>query len=123
MKVHLKRIYETPQQADGTRVLVDRLWPRGISKEAARLDFWLKDIAPSDELRKWYGHIASRWEQFRRAYLKELQDKQEQLDFLIGLLDEGTSVTLLYSARDHQRNQAVILKQLLSGRFSREKTE
>jgi uncharacterized protein YeaO (DUF488 family) len=123
MKVHLKRIYETPQQADGTRVLVDRLWPRGISKETARLDYWLKDIAPSDELRKWYGHIASRWEQFKHAYLKELQDKQEQLDFLIGLLDEGTSVTLLYSARNRQRNQAVILKQLLSDRFSREKTE
>lgn len=108
LDVAVKRVYEPPEQADGQRVLVDRLWPRGLSKEKAELTLWLKDIAPGDELRHWFDHRAERWEEFQRRYAAELAGKAEPLRQLGNLLDNGR-VTLLYAAHDEQHNNAVAL--------------
>lgn len=110
--IKLKRIYDPPTPDDGTRVLVDRLWPRGIAKDEARLDDWLKEIAPSDALRKWFGHDPAKWEEFRERYRRDLETKAELLDGLRKLAVEGT-VTLLYAAKDEEHNNAVVLKELL----------
>jgi len=104
----IKRIYDEPEDADGIRVLVDRLWPRGLSKQQARIDDWMKDIAPSSQLRKWYGHDISRWDEFKRRYFAELSGQEEQLHKLRKLMD-GNLVTLLYSARSEGHNNAVAL--------------
>ncbi len=110
--VGIKRIYDPPAPEDGTRVLVDRLWPRGISKDEARIDEWLKEIAPSDELRKWFGHDPARWEEFRKRYRQELAAKAELMDELRKLA--GTrKMTLLFAAKDEEHNNAVVLKELL----------
>lgn len=106
--IAVKRIYEPPTKTDGQRVLVDRLWPRGVSKDKAELTLWLKDIAPSDELRKWFGHDPERWSEFQKRYRKELADKDEPLRELSSLLDNG-HVTLLYGAHDEEHNNAVAL--------------
>jgi uncharacterized protein YeaO (DUF488 family) len=111
----VKRIYEAPEKADGFRVLVDRLWPRGISKERAHLDLWLKDVAPSDALRKWFGHDPKRWAEFAAKYRKELRGKKEMVRQLKQHEGEHGTVTLLYSAHDEQHNQAVALSQVLKG--------
>jgi uncharacterized protein YeaO (DUF488 family) len=108
LDVAVKRVYEAAEQADGRRVLVDRLWPRGVSKDEARLDLWLKDIAPSDDLRKWFGHDPDRWEEFRKRYRAELEDKGDAVGELKGLLAKGM-VTLLYGAHDETHNNAVAL--------------
>jgi len=110
--LRIKRIYDEPTPEDGTRILVDRLWPRGIAKEKARIDEWLKEIAPSDGLRKWFGHDPARWDEFRQRYRRELEAKAELLDQLRGLTKKGT-VTLLFAARDEEHNNAVVLKELL----------
>jgi len=110
--VRIKRIYDEPAAEDGTRILVDRLWPRGIAKEKARIDEWLKEIAPSDELRKWFGHDPARWDEFQERYRRELEAKTELLDQLQGLAKKGT-VTLLFAAKDEEHNNAVVLKKLL----------
>ena len=110
--VRIRRIYEEPTAEDGKRILVDRLWPRGIAKEKARIDEWLKEIAPSDELRKWFGHDPSRWEEFRERYRRELDAKTELLGQLRGLTKKGT-VTLLFAAKDEEHNNAVVLKDML----------
>ncbi len=107
--IRTKRIYEEPSEDDGARVLIDRLWPRGISKERASLDRWEKDLAPSDELRRWFGHDPAKWEEFLRRYRAELEGKEEALARLRQEAGEGT-VTLLYAARDEDRNNAVALK-------------
>ncbi len=107
----IKRIYEEPDPSDGVRVLVDRLWPRGVSKAKAHIDRWAKDIAPSASLRKWFDHDPARWEEFRRRYREELRDRHEELRHLGGA--NARHVTLLFSARDADRNQAVVLKELL----------
>ena len=113
--VKLKRIYEAPAAGDGSRILVDRLWPRGISKDKAKIDLWLKEIAPSDALRKrFHGHPED-WADFRAAYATELKDAGEAVKDLRGHLRKGT-VTLLYAARDEQHNNAVALKQWLARR-------
>jgi uncharacterized protein YeaO (DUF488 family) len=112
MPVRTKRIYEDPEPEDGTRVLVDRLWPRGVSKEDAALDRWIKDIAPSDELRRWFDHDSERWEEFKDRYKNELTHQQDVLDELCDLADEGT-VTLLYAAKDEDYNNAIILQEVL----------
>ena len=106
--IRVKRVYEPARPADGQRVLVDRLWPRGVSKEKAALTLWLKDIAPSDELRHWFDHKAERWEEFQRRYAAELADREEPLRQLGNLLDNGR-VTLLYGAHDETHNNAVAL--------------
>ncbi|WP_322418397.1 DUF488 domain-containing protein [Mesorhizobium huakuii] len=110
----VKRIYEPPAADDGQRVLVDRIWPRGISKEHAALALWLKEIAPSDELRKWFGHESARWAEFRKRYGAELDGNGEVVATLHGLLGEG-KVTLLYGAHDEAHNNAVALAEYLRG--------
>lgn len=113
--IRLKRAYEPPASDDGTRILVDRLWPRGVSKTDAALDQWMKDIAPSSELRQWFGHDPSRWETFRRRYAEEVHGNEELLDQLRALAKKGT-VTLVYAARDEEHNDAVVLRDVLLGR-------
>lgn len=112
MTVRVKRIHAAPEPDDGYRVLVDRLWPRGISKQQARLDDWMKDIAPSDALRKWFNHRHERWEGFRRAYLEELDAQRERLADLEGMVKQG-NVTLLFAAKDEAHNNAVVLREWL----------
>ena len=111
-RVRLKRVYEPATSDDGTRILVDRLWPRGLSKADAGLDLWLKDIAPSTELRRWFGHDPNRWPEFHRRYQRELAEHTAELDQLRALVEQGT-VTLLYGARDEQHNDAVVLRDTL----------
>lgn len=111
----VKRIYEPPEASDGRRVLVDRLWPRGMSKDRARIDEWLKETAPSTELRKWFSHDPSKWAEFKRRYAAELEGKEAILDALRAEARSGT-VTLLYGARDEEHNQAVALRELLEGK-------
>jgi uncharacterized protein YeaO (DUF488 family) len=110
--ISIKRIYEPPSPADGRRVLVDRLWPRGVSKEKAHLDHWMKDIGPSDELRRWFGHKPERWEEFRRRYDDELK-LNPSLPPLRKLAADGP-LTLLYAARDEAHNEAVVLAEQLA---------
>ena len=112
-KIQIKRIYDPPQASDGFRVLVDRLWPRGISKERAALDLWMKDIAPSDELRRWFGHDQARWKEFQTRYRAELKDHQSDLAELRAKTRKGT-VTLLFGARDQDHNEAVVLAKILA---------
>jgi uncharacterized protein YeaO (DUF488 family) len=110
--IRLKRVYEAPAAADGVRVLVDRIWPRGLAKDKAAIDHWLKAVAPTTALRQWFGHDPSRWAEFRRRYRAELAQNSETLAPLRRLARSGT-VTLLYGARDPEHNQAVVLKALL----------
>ncbi len=104
----VKRIYEPPAPGDGQRVLVDRIWPRGVSKQDAALTLWLKDVAPSDELRKWFGHEPGRWSEFQQRYRVELDGNEEAVARLRALLREA-KVTLLYGAHDEEHNNAVAL--------------
>jgi uncharacterized protein YeaO (DUF488 family) len=117
MPVVLKRVYEKPSARDGYRVLVDRLWPRGISKDAAKLNLWLKEIAPSDELRKWFHERRTQWNAFREKYVEELAEpeKLQALEQLQGLLKTRKAVTLLFASTDVEHNNAVVLKELLEG--------
>ncbi len=112
--IHLKRVYEEPSQKDGMRVLVERLWPRGLTKERAAVDLWLKDVAPSPELRKWFGHDPARWEQFQDRYRQELRQQKDAVQLLKQKGKEGT-VTLVYAARDEEHNGALALKRFLQG--------
>jgi uncharacterized protein YeaO (DUF488 family) len=111
-RLKLKRAYEAPEASDGTRFLVERLWPRGISKQAAKLDAWLKDAAPSDELRRWYGHDPEKWPEFRRRYFAELARAPEALAPIREALKKGP-VTLVFAAKDPQLSNARALKELL----------
>lgn len=113
--VKLKRAYETHDEADGTRVLVDRLWPRGVRKADATLDHWLKDLAPSTELRKWFGHDPERWAEFRHRYAEEVHQHPQELETLRTLARQGL-VTLVYSAHDEEHNDALVLRDLVLGR-------
>ena len=113
--VRLKRAYEPAAAKDGTRILIDRLWPRGVSKAHAALDHWMKDISPSTELRKWFGHDPARWEEFRHRYTEELHQNAALLSQLRSLAREGP-VTLIYSAHDEAHNDAIVLRDLLLGR-------
>jgi uncharacterized protein YeaO (DUF488 family) len=113
--IALKRIYEDPSDNDGFRVLVDRLWPRGMKKEDAELDLWMKEIAPSHDLRKWYGHDTDKWEDFKKRYFKELGNHHKEVKKLLEKADVG-KVTLLYAAKDEEHNNAVVLKEFLNKR-------
>lgn len=115
MPFQIKRAYEKAARGDGRRVLVDRIWPRGVSKADARLDEWRKDLAPSTALRKWFGHDPARWAEFRRRYFAELETQREPLDELRELA-AGGMVTLVFSAKDTEHNQAVALKEFLESR-------
>lgn len=110
----IKRVYEPAAADDGTRVLVDRLWPRGLKRDEAKIDLWLKEIAPSTELRRWFGHAPDRWDEFRRRYAEELLAQPHALAQLREVGEHGP-VTLLFAARDEQRNNAVVLRELLGG--------
>jgi uncharacterized protein YeaO (DUF488 family) len=113
--IHLKRVYEEPSKKDGVRILVERLWPRGLTKERAAVDLWLKEVAPSTELREWFGHDPAKWKQFQIRYRKELRENKNALDLLKEKCKEGI-VTLAYGARDEEHNEALVLKRLLQGR-------
>lgn len=111
--INLKRIYENPAKDDGIRILVDRLWPRGVSKEKAKLDLWMKEIAPSDALRKWFAHDPKKWIQFQKKYLEELKKGVEQVRNLENIIKEKKKVTLLYAAKDKEHNEAIVIKEFI----------
>jgi uncharacterized protein YeaO (DUF488 family) len=115
MPVHVKRVYDPPSRSDGLRILVDRLWPRGLKKEDAALERWDRDVAPSNELRKEFGHDHSRWDEFRARYFAELDANPEPVERLAGEVRKGT-VTLLFAARDTEKNNAVALAEYLRRR-------
>lgn len=110
--IKLKRAYEPASKQDGLRILVERLWPRGVSKQGAAIDFWLKSVAPTTKLRKWYGHDPARWPDFRKRYRAELKEHSDALSLLKYLVTEKT-VTFVYAAADESRNSAVVLKEVL----------
>ena len=110
MEIKIKRAYDSPRDDDGYRILVDRLWPRGISKAKAQLDFWPKELAPSNELRRWYGHDPEKWSEFKSRYFAELDDNQEFVNQLLEYIDRGT-VTFIYSSKEQRLNNAVALKE------------
>ena len=112
--IKLKRVYEEPSSKDGLRVLVERLWPRGLTKKRAAVDLWLKDLAPSPELRKWFGHDPARWEQFQNRYRQELRKRTDAIRLLKQKVKEGM-VTLVYAARDEEHNGALARKRYLQG--------
>lgn len=112
--VRIKRVYEALDSADGYRVLIDGLWPRGLRKEKAAVDIWLRGIAPSTELRQWFGHDPQRFQEFARRYRAELGDKSQVLTQLHQLTQEHKPLTLLYAARDEQHNNAVVLRDVLN---------
>jgi uncharacterized protein YeaO (DUF488 family) len=112
--VKLRRVYERPAADDGVRILIDRLWPRGVSKANAAIDQWAKDVAPSTALRKWFGHDPARWQEFRRRYAGELRQHPDQLARLRALAKQGP-ITLVFSARDERHNDAVALRGVLLG--------
>jgi uncharacterized protein YeaO (DUF488 family) len=114
-RVRLKRAYRPAAAADGTRILVDRLWPRGVSKSAAAIDLWMKEVAPSTALRQWFAHDPARWPEFRRRYAAELRGHRDQLATLRALARRKT-VTLVFAARDEEHNDAVVLRDILLGR-------
>jgi uncharacterized protein YeaO (DUF488 family) len=110
--IKIKRVYEPPAPEDGLRILVERLWPRGLSKEKAAVDHWMKEVAPSQGLRKWYDHDLQKWEEFRQRYWQELERNPEAVVQLRELLDQG-EVTFVYASRDEQHNSTVVLKEFL----------
>ncbi len=112
--IQLKRVYEKPSRSDGLRILVDRLWPRGLTKERASVTLWLKDVAPSTDLRKWFGHDPAKWTEFEKRYRTELREKHDAIKLLKEKCKEHT-VTLVYAARDEEHNEARILKRILEG--------
>jgi uncharacterized protein YeaO (DUF488 family) len=116
--IKLKRAYERPLPEDGTRILIDRLWPRGVSKAAAAIDQWIKEIAPSTALRKWFGHDPDRWQEFRRRYAAEVRERPDELRDLRRQASQRP-VTLVYSAHDEAHNDAVVLREILLGRSPR----
>lgn len=118
--VQLKRAYERPARGDGARILIDRLWPRGMTKEAAAIDEWIKDISPSTALRKWFGHEPARWQAFRNRYANEVRQHPHQLGRLRALARQGP-ITLVFSAHDEAHNDAVVLRDLLLGRPIKQK--
>jgi uncharacterized protein YeaO (DUF488 family) len=112
----IKRVYEDARSSDGARFLVERLWPRGIKKEELRMKAWLKDVAPSPSLRKWYAHDTDKWEEFQRRYREELESNPEVWRLLLQAAEQG-NVTLIYSARDEEHNSALVLKEFLEERI------
>lgn len=119
MRVRVKRVYETPAEEDGTRILVDRLWPRGVSKEDAALDDWMRDIAPSDELREWFDHDPERWKEFERRYRAELEEKEDLIEGLREYARDG-QLTLVYAAKDQEHNNARVLQEVMGGALNGE---
>jgi len=116
--IKIKRAYEEPEEKDGVRILIDRIWPRGISKETIKINKWIKDLAPSNDLRKWFSHDALKWNEFKRKYFMELNEKK----FLCKeLIEKGKVITLVYGAKDEKYNQAAALREYLNNNFLNEK--
>jgi uncharacterized protein YeaO (DUF488 family) len=111
--IKIKRVYESSSEEDGFRILIDRLWPRGLSKESAQVDAWLKDIAPSDNLRKWFSHDPKKWIEFKKRYYEELKEKKDIVSKIRSLEKEKKMVTFLYSAKDKEHNNAVFLQEYM----------
>ncbi len=109
MNIKIKRVYDKPEPGDGVRILVERLWPRGLSKKEAKVDMWLKDVAPSPGLRKWFSHDPAKWEEFRRRYYRELEQNHDAVKELLGI-SEGKVVTFVYGSREREYNSALALK-------------
>lgn len=116
MRLKIKRVYEDPEEEDGIRILVDRLWPRGMTKEKAHIDIWLRDIGPSTGLRKWFGHEPDRWNEFKEKYIQELKSNKEQISLLNEQLNKG-KVTILYGAKDTEHNEAVVIEEYFNDEF------
>ena len=112
-QIRIKRVYAEPSEDDGRRILVDRLWPRGLTKARAKVDLWLKEIAPSNELRKGFGHDSEKWPEFKRKYVKELEGLSAPVALLRREANGGKVITLLYGARDEKHNEAVVLQEFL----------
>ena len=113
MKIKIKRVYEEPAKDDGVRILVDRLWPRGLTKQKADVDLWLKDIAPTTELRNWFDHDPEKWKEFQKRYKEELKKNTEQIEILKQHIKKG-KVTLVYGAKDEEHNEALVLQEFIS---------
>ncbi len=116
MEIHIRRIYEPRSEQDGKRILVDRLWPRGLTKERAAVDLWLKELAPTTELRKWFGHDPARWSEFQKRYRDELKKNAASFSDLKREAESGP-ITLLFAAKDEERNEAVVLRSVLERQF------
>ena len=112
MEIAVKRVYETPAKSDGMRILVERLWPRGLTKEKASIDLWIKEIAPSTALRQWFGHVSEKWDEFCTRYWEELSKNSNNVE-LLKKQCKGNKVTFVYAAKDEQRNSAVALRAFL----------
>jgi uncharacterized protein YeaO (DUF488 family) len=110
--IKIKRIYEAPTAEDGIRILVDRFWPRGLSKEKAKIDLWLREIAPSDKLRKWFAHDPEKWVEFKQKYFKELGEKKELVNLILEKVNQG-NLTLLFGAKEKRHNNAVALEEYI----------
>jgi uncharacterized protein YeaO (DUF488 family) len=119
-RIQIKRVYDAPTQADGRRILVDRLWPRGLTKEKAKIEYWAKDISPSNELRKWYGHEPGKWEEFKKRYFAELGENKVAVDELLELMGKGP-VTFVYSSTERTINNAEALKIYLEAKAAAKK--
>ena len=115
--IRLKRVYEPPSPEDGFRILIERLWPRGLTKAAAAVDLWTKDVAPSPALRKWYAHDPARWQEFQKRYRHELETNGSAVDQLRSEIRSRKNVTFVYSAQDPDRNSALLLRQYLAGKI------
>jgi len=111
--IKIKRIYESSSEEDGFRILIDRLWPRGLSKESAQIDTWLKDIAPSDSLRKWFSHDPKKWSEFKKRYREELKEKKDMISMIKSFEKEKKTIIFLYSAKDKEYNNAVFLQEYM----------
>jgi uncharacterized protein YeaO (DUF488 family) len=111
--INIKRVYEKKSLSDGYRVFIDRLWPRGIKKEEAQFDLWIKEIAPSDELRKWFSHDPEKWNEFKKKYLEELKSMKKEVQIIVEALQKHKTVTLVYGAKDEEHNNAVVLKEYM----------
>ncbi|CAM1651612.1 Protein of unknown function DUF488 [Bartonella apihabitans] len=120
MKIAIKRVYEPYSGDDGWRVLSDRLWPRGLSKEKAHIDNWQKGLAPSNDLRHWFNHDVSKWEEFKSRYIAELNTQSDAIELFLSSLKKHAHVTLLYAAHDEEHNNAVVLLNYLENRISRD---
>ena len=116
MHIKIQRIYDDKSNNDDIRILTDRIWPRGISKQEAKLNAWWKDIAPTDKLRKWFDHDPDKWDDFKKKYIKELDEKKKDLTEKLENLDLRKTIIFLYGARDNEHNQAVVLKEYLENK-------
>jgi uncharacterized protein YeaO (DUF488 family) len=114
MPLKIKRVYDDASKSDGFRVLVDRIWPRGVSKEDAKIDLWLKEIAPSTELRKWFGHDPEKWSEFQKKFKSEIHNNSDVWNQLKEIVKEHSTVTLVYAAKDEEHNNAVVLSKMLT---------